>query len=137
MLIQSLFEVKAFDDERFTKRVLFKQGDGVTFALHFRPGQQLPAHKHPGTDVILLVVEGSGTLILDGEEHGVEQEDVVCCSGDKLLGGPQAGLLIGRPALIARVRENPLARALRVDKMIYAALTAGSFAWLWPEGPAA
>lgn len=82
MLIQSLFEVKAFDDERFTKRVLFKQGDGVTFALHFRPGQQLPAHKHPGTDVILLVVEGSGTIILDGEEHAVEQEDVICCSGD-------------------------------------------------------
>ncbi len=66
-------------------------------------------------------------MIADSLHAGV---DLVTYSGDKLLGGPQAGLISGERTLVAKIRSNPLFRAMRVDKMFYAALEATLLAYL-------
>jgi L-seryl-tRNA(Ser) seleniumtransferase len=92
----------------------------------------------------VMVDLGSGAL-LDVSEHGVAREplvaeclargaDLVTFSGDKLLGGPQAGLAVGRRDLVRKLRENPLARAVRIDKLSLAALAATLAEFLRPEG---
>ena len=96
----------------------------VGFAETPRPDQLAGlAHKHGVPFVFDL---GSGLLDRYGgvpaDEPAATEAlaagaDVVCFSGDKLLGGPQAGILLGRADLVESLRRNPLARALRVDKM--------------------
>ena len=80
---------------------------------------------------------GSGALVDLGDEPtaraALEQgADLVCFSGDKLLGGPQAGIVLGRAELVERLRRHPLHRALRIDKLSLAALTGTLLLYLEP-----
>lgn len=110
-------------------------------------------HSEPGLDEIVSTAHqygvpvvhdlGSGAL-LDTEPYGLTHEptvqesvkakcDLVCFSGDKLLGGPQAGIIIGKFDLLKQIRVHPLARALRSDKLTLAGINATLLHYLKDE----
>ena len=116
---RSNFEITGFTEQPAL-------GELVSFAKE----RQLPLMEDLGSGALFdlsLVGIGNEPGVSDSLRVGV---DVVTYSGDKLLGGPQAGILSGRSDLIARMRSNSLFRALRVDKLTYAALEATLLAYV-------
>ena len=112
------------------------------FTHDVNPRELVELGKRAGIPVVEDL--GSGALV-DLADYGLPHErtvqetiadgiDLVTFSGDKLLGGPQAGIVAGAATLIARVRNNPLIRALRVDKLTFAALVETLRLYITPRG---
>jgi len=80
---KQLNEFQEFSENNFTKRIVFKKDESVVFVLNFMPGQELPPHKHPGTQVFLLVLEGTGTMNMDGKETVICKDDLIQVGGDE------------------------------------------------------
>jgi L-seryl-tRNA(Ser) seleniumtransferase len=116
---RSNFEITGFTEQASTSDLV---------ALGRQRGVPLMEDLGSGALVDLQNFGISGeSSVLDSLRAGV---DVVTYSGDKLLGGPQAGLISGRADLVARMRSNSLFRALRVDKLTYASLEATLLAYV-------
>ncbi|MBI5362212.1 MAG: L-seryl-tRNA(Sec) selenium transferase, partial [Planctomycetes bacterium] len=111
----SNFRVVGFTEEASAAEIAaLGREKGVTTAFDLGSGLLELAGARP-----LAPLLGGEPLLSDAIESGV---DVVTFSGDKLLGAPQAGLLVGKHAAIAKLRKNPLYRALRLDKVALAGL---------------
>ncbi|MCE1253292.1 MAG: L-seryl-tRNA(Sec) selenium transferase [Anaerolineae bacterium] len=107
------------------------------------PGLDELAELAKKSNVLLIEDLGSGAL-LNTEAYGLEHEptvqeavsggaDLVCFSGDKLLGGPQAGIIVGKKSLLQKLAHHPLARAVRADKLCLASLMATLLHYLKDE----
>ena len=116
---RSNFEITGFTEQpAVSELVQLARSRGISLLEDLGSGSLLDLHN--------FGLQGEPS-VLDSLRAGV---DVVTYSGDKLLGGPQAGLLSGRSDLIKRIRSNSLFRALRVDKLIYSALEATLLAYV-------
>ncbi len=135
-----------YQDALEEKPALFLRAHRSNFRLvGFTSEPELPEIAALAHQAGILLVDdlGSGSL-LDTAAYGLGHEpmvqeslaagaDLVCFSGDKLLGGPQAGIIIGRTSLVSKLKKHPLARAIRADKLCLAALSATLLHYLKDE----
>jgi L-seryl-tRNA(Ser) seleniumtransferase len=135
--------VQAIDEQPIKLVMWAHRSNFAIIGFHTEPGLDEVAQVAHAAGIPLVEDLGSGTLI-ETAPFGLSNEptvqeslaagaDLVTFSGDKLLGGPQAGLIVGRADLVVKLKAHPLARAIRVDKLALAALSATLLHYLKDE----
>ena len=134
-------------------REALEESSGLVMHAHRSNFKLVGFTEEPALKEIVEVAHQAGTIVLDDlgsgalldtAKYGLAHEptvqeslaagvDVICFSGDKLLGGPQAGIIIGKANLIAKIKKHPLARAMRADKTCLAGITATLLHYLKDE----
>ena len=82
---RSLLDYQEFNEKRFTKKDIFTKADSVAFVLNFLPGQEMPAHKHPGMNLTILAIQGSGVFTINDQEVTIMKNEFIHCSGNNLI----------------------------------------------------
>lgn len=86
MELNKLATYKQFSEERFTKVDFVKNHRSIGFVLNFLPGQEMKAHHHPGKDLFLYMLDGTGTITIDDEPTVLEVGDVLYCEAEEKVG---------------------------------------------------
>ena len=134
-------------------REALEESSGLVMHAHRSNFKLVGFTEEPALKEIVDVAHNAGTIVLDDlgsgalldtAKYGLAHEptvqeslaagvDVICFSGDKLLGGPQGGIIVGKADLIAKIKKHPLARAMRADKTCLAGITATLLHYLKDE----
>ncbi|GFR38126.1 hypothetical protein PRECH8_14220 [Insulibacter thermoxylanivorax] len=85
MELKQLAHYREYSEERLTKRVIYKHEHHAVFVLNFMPGQELPSHQHPGSSLFVLVLEGEGDVVVDGEVTKVKKDDCLLVEGEEFF----------------------------------------------------
>jgi quercetin dioxygenase-like cupin family protein len=88
---QLLSSARQFNEARFTKMDIIKNKRSSAFLLNFLPDQHMKPHNHPGRELYLNVLEGSGTLSIDGEDLEVSEGEVIYCDPEEQIGFTNTG----------------------------------------------
>ena len=91
MELHQLDEFKQFSEDRFTKVDFVKNRRSNGFILNFLPGQEMKAHHHPGKDLFLHMLDGTGTVTVDDEPFVLHAGDVLYCEADEKIGFVNTG----------------------------------------------
>lgn len=86
MELHQISEYMQFSEERFTKVDFVKNRRSNGFVLNFLPGQEMKAHHHPGKDLFLYMVDGTGTVTVDDEPIALKTGDVLYCEAEEKIG---------------------------------------------------
>lgn len=85
MKIEKISEKIAYNEEKFTKRVIFNENGVLNFVLNFKPGQGVPPHNHEQSDLIVHVLVGEGEMGVDGKVNKIAQGDAIHCQGTEIF----------------------------------------------------